>query len=371
MLNYFRKKIYPIGIDLGSKDLKLIQLALNEGKLYLMAAAKAAVPQELVNDPLGLQNWYIANIKRLLTARPFKGKKVVTCLPTRSLLIQHLRLPKMDEDQLGKTLKYEAQEKLPFSTSGALLRHITAGEVYEAGENKLEVVLMAASRNVVQQHLQIVEHANIEIESVNVEACALLNAFSYLSEHNGQDCQSIMLVDLGHTCVKVVVAHGRQMAFCRSVKYLSETDQAVPVAQTACQSVPSPDNTMDGVADTLVKEKITLPVRPVETSASGRANLTDDMIIERLGAELRSCARYHDLVFQNMPIARVIFLGGKAKDKQKCQNLAKSLGLPAQLGDPIARIEEDSRFGPHSDLEPERNNSDWAVAFGLSINTSD
>ena len=71
MLNLLRKKVFPIGIDLGSFSLKIIQLAMVSGKLELIAAAKAEVPKDVRGDLLGLQKWYITNIKELLTAKPF------------------------------------------------------------------------------------------------------------------------------------------------------------------------------------------------------------------------------------------------------------------------------------------------------------
>jgi hypothetical protein len=56
-----------------------------------------------------------------------------------------------------------------------------------------------------------------------------------------------------------------------------------------------------------------------------------------------------------------------AKNKRFCQKVARNLGLPAQLGDPLARIDPKTRTGRHSDLETGEAHSDWAVAFGLSL----
>ena len=83
--------------------------------------------------------------------------------------------------------------------------------------------------------------------------------------------------------------------------------------------------------------------------------------------ELRSCVRYHDLMFETIPLERVIFLGGMSRNKSFCQKLARGLGLPAQLGDPVARIAAESRMGDHSDLDPGQACSDWAIAFGLCL----
>ena len=72
-------------------------------------------------------------------------------------------------------------------------------------------------------------------------------------------------------------------------------------------------------------------------------------------------------MFHNVPLGKVIFLGGMSRNKGFCQKMAKELGLRAQLGDPVARVTSVSRTGDHSDLETGQSCCDWATAFGLSL----
>jgi len=367
MIGFLRKKVYPIGIDLGSHSLKMIQVTGAEGKLDLLAAAKAIVPEQIQDKPLELHNWYIANIKEQLLMMPFKGHKAVICLPTRDMLIQHLRMPQMPEDQLEKTLPWEAQERLPFPTAGALLRHITVGEVYEGDETLLEVILMAASRNVVQQHLRLLEQAKIEISSIQVEACALVNGFSHLHPQTDETQQSMMLIDLGHTCAKVVVAHGPKVAFCRTIN-ISEEDNSEDAFSGEETMSSEPISVTTSSANEITPTTATLSqTANKQTCQNGPSDTVSQVALQNLGSEIRSCVRYHDLLFTTQPVEKVIFVGGQAKNKVLCQQLAQDLGLPAQLGDPLARITKDSRVGKHSELDAEEINSDWAIAFGLSL----
>ena len=89
--------------------------------------------------------------------------------------------------------------------------------------------------------------------------------------------------------------------------------------------------------------------------------------LQCLADEIISCLRYHNLMFESQQVGKVIFLGGMAKNKTICQKLAQSLNLPAQLGDPLARVLPQSRTGNHSDLEEGQSYTDWAVAFGLGL----
>ena len=249
----------------------------------------------------------------------------------------------MDSDQLEKALPWEVREKLSFDTDGAMLRNIIAGEVYELNESKLEIVLMAASRGVVQKHLHLIENIKIEIDSIGVEACALVNGFAHLLSPADQQKPAMMLVDLGHFSTKVVVAHGLDIVFCRSIN--------IP-ANISLQG-------QDSSATLVEKENAGSP--------SMQAVLTPAK--QKLSAEIGGCVRYHDLMFDNQPIEKVIFVGGKAKNRKLCQQLAQDLRLPAQLGDPLARIDAKTKLANHNDLDDRQINSDWAVAFGLSLGT--
>ena len=72
-------------------------------------------------------------------------------------------------------------------------------------------------------------------------------------------------------------------------------------------------------------------------------------------------------MFSAQPIERLIFIGGQAKNTVLCQYLARCLEMPAQLGDPLSRIDKATLTGRHSDLQEGERHGDWAVAFGLSL----
>ncbi len=372
MLKFFQKKICPVGIDLGRDGLKILQLGMSDKKPELIAAARAQVPPDVQGNANSLYQWYGATIKKLLGSKPFKGKKIVSCLPSREMIIQHLRIVKMDEKDLQQALPFEMQDKLPFDANQALLRHIVAGEVYDehTDQAKLEVILMAASGMTMRQHLNLIEHSKMEIDSINVEPCALARSFTHLLSGDGLENSAVMLVDLGHSCTKATIMIGSEITFCRTVnissimirKAISEQltvnyDQAVLMHYN--YELENPDATAAVNAGQNAGA-----VGAVAATVS--ANNIIDQALANLAEELRGCIRYHNLMFENNTVAKVIFVGGQAKNTNLCQRLAQNLGLPAQIGDPLAGIDniENKKI---SDLDPNSVNSDWAVAFGLGL----
>ena len=86
--------------------------------------------------------------------------------------------------------------------------------------------------------------------------------------------------------------------------------------------------------------------------------------------ELSMCVRYHQSLFRDRKIDRIIFLGGEARNIALCQHIAKELHLPAQLGDPLARLES-KRSLRTPGLTLGQPQPGWAVVCGLCMAPTD
>ncbi len=105
--SFFRARANPIGVDFGSDSLKLAQVAPAGKEWKLLAAASADVPLHVRRDPAGRQHFFVETTRELLSSGGFSGREAVLALPIASMFLQHLRLPKMDEDALTKAIPWE------------------------------------------------------------------------------------------------------------------------------------------------------------------------------------------------------------------------------------------------------------------------
>ena len=173
-LGWFNAKVNPIAVDVGTSCIKMLQVEPKEGALRLMAAAQTVIPDELRDKTKERDEFAADAIRRMLGEWGFKGRQVVTCLPAQQVAMQHLRVGRMSDEELAKVLPFEAAGKLPFDAGRAVIRHLIAGEVYQDQEAKLEVILMAASRESVERHLSILSKAKTEVVGIHVEPYALI-----------------------------------------------------------------------------------------------------------------------------------------------------------------------------------------------------
>ena len=99
--------------------------------------------------------------------------------------------------------------------------------------------------------------------------------------------------------------------------------------------------------------------RPIERAIRGP--------LAKLAEELSLCRRYHEATFPDHPIQRLIFVGGEARQRDLCQQVARKLGLSAQVGDPLVRMGRTTEVGIESGIDRRQPQPAWAVAIGLSM----
>src|SRR5690554_2925365 len=98
-----------LGLDLGSKLIKVSQLKKNRNNFILHRYAYIDTPQESVAGGKILSTESVASrLKVLLREKNFKGKKVVTTISGENVIIRNLIFPKMSRKELMEAMKYEA-----------------------------------------------------------------------------------------------------------------------------------------------------------------------------------------------------------------------------------------------------------------------
>ena len=196
MQNLFAPKGNPIGVDFGTDCLRLAQVQLVGGEWRLVAAASADVPSHIAAMPRS--GWAGSSRPRATCwPRAVSGRQAVLALPAASMHIQHLRMPKMDEEAMKKALPWEVRGKLPIDPSQALLRHIVAGEIYQDQEPKNEVIVMAAHRELVNQFLAAASRARLDVVGMNVEPQALVDCFGHIYRRKTDADVTNCFVDIG------------------------------------------------------------------------------------------------------------------------------------------------------------------------------
>jgi type IV pilus assembly protein PilM len=423
MLNFVKKTFAgvmgstgcPIGVDFGSDSLKIAQVAWEGPEPRLIAAASAEVPSHVRHNTAARMAFFAETARDLLSTGGFRGRRAILALPAASMLIQHLRLAKMDEETLKKALPWEARGKLPIDPSQALMRHLIAGEIYHDSEPKNEIILMAAARDLVKQLLDAASKAKLDVIGMGVEPSAIVDCFGHIYLRKEDQTSVNCFVDIGCASSRAVISQGSKIMFARSIKIGGEhltravaaalkisVDDAKMLRLKLCYQQPGlddahrkeelvdrqeteqsgtatrvnrnaafrsdGDSSDDGTVATLSPAEATKKSLPVDPKA--QHTLVFDACREplnQLAGELDLCRRYYESAFPNKPVDRLIFIGGEARHRSLCQHIACELSLAAQVGDPLIRMAHTTKVGIESGIDRRQAQPGWAVAIGLSL----
>ncbi|MGE5610203.1 MAG: pilus assembly protein PilM [Bacillota bacterium] len=426
-------KANPIGVDFGTDSLKVAQVARVDDEWRLIAAASADIPSHVRHNPTARLEYLADTLRDMLVQAGFRGRNVILSLPAASMFIQHLRLPKMDEEAMKKALPWEARGKIPIDPSHALLRHHVAGTVYQEQEERNEVIVMAAGRDVVNQYLEVATKAHLDIQGMNVEPRAIVDCFSHIYRRKSDAEVTSCYVDIGCVGSRAIIARGSHILFARTIpiggdhltnavstalnisfdeaKLLrlqmgakqpsaNELQQKQEIAPQSESQAPANEGfavldaafaaskRAEGAPEERRESTVAVldphPAMPISRRQAKDSNpmtgLDDQTVLaeqacqeplDKLIAELDLCRRYYESTFPNRPVDRLIFIGGEAKHKTLCQYIAKEMGLAAQVGDPLVRMGRVSNVGPESGIDRRQPQPNWAVAIGLSLGPND
>lgn len=421
--SWFAPATAPIGVDFGSDCLRMAQVELIGNEHHLVAAAKADVPTHVRNDPAARFAFFAETVRDLLTQNNFRGRRVVLSLPASLMHIQHLRVPKMDEEALKKGLVWEARGKLPFDPTQAVLRHLIAGEVYHDQEPKYEVILLAARRDLVDQYLAAANKAKLTIASMNVEPKATVDCFSHIYRRQSDVEATTCYVDIGCTATRATIAKGGKIQFARVIPIGGEhfsravaTAFRIPLEQARqmrLQVAESSEETaakggsaspaavqepagevseaasLEGTGFSLLNAGVAAAERRESTSQpaaapepqpvsepQGSAIAPDNRRkmdeachepLSRLIEELSLCRRYFEAAFHEQPVQRLLFIGGEANQRGLCQRIAREMGIAAQVGDPLCRMSKHTLPGVEIGIDRRIPQPGWTIAIGLSM----
>ncbi|MBM4019310.1 MAG: hypothetical protein FJ288_13475 [Planctomycetes bacterium] len=360
-----KRTLLPIGIHLNADAVHMVQLEQTDGGVEMVSKAakrfESVPPADTVvpdihdgrsPDQIGDARYEEARqfVRERILANGFRGTEAVISLPAEHLVIQHVRVPPMQPEELNAGLGPELQGKLPFDPREAVIRHIVAGTVSENNETKQDVIVLAARRAAIEAQVAAASRLGLRVIGVGVEPCAMCYPYMFAASHGTPPPEgppALMIVFLGAHATHVAITRGQEMTFVKGVELgidslLEPIAQArgVPVAEAAAMRA-----RWRGAA--------TAAPEAVETYNSVRSSL--DHIVD----EIESCMRYHASLARGAHIDRLIFVGPEARDRALVRVIGAHAGVACEVGSPIDAMTHKTGRG-----EPE---PELAAAAGLSL----
>jgi Tfp pilus assembly PilM family ATPase len=415
-LGHFAGGTLPIAIDFGVSSLKILQIEGGDAPT-LIAAAQAEVPDSLRDDAGKRFAFQFQALPKALRAAGFKGRRAVCAIPAAHMFCKHMQFAKAEGAELKAQVESAVPQHLECMPDTLIYRHVfVEGAAPPGGASKIEVICLAAARDLVARMMQAVRDAKLECVGMHPECTATLAAFAHVNRRAEDVNLGTLYLDLAHGTTKVSIGHGTNLVFAKTIPMAGrELDHAVArtleleiseararrLASAELVAMPAPTPKTPGAAGlamlatagtraggaaaleaegaTLVQEDRRTGMTPPGFSTDVRLqpesrpigpdfDLTDQL--EILTDEIAGCMRYYESIFPGRRVQRAIFVGGESRHRGLCQQIAKRLRLQTQVADPLARM---ARTGqePCAGVDFSQSQPGWAVPFGLSLCPTD
>src|SRR3990172_3434431 len=189
-----------VGLDIGSGLIKLVVVEHGKAEPTLTKVAVAPVLADAIVEGEIMDPGVVAGaIRGLFQTAGVKQKRVVAAVGGRDVIIKKIQVDRMKESEAFDVVRWEAQQHVPFDIEGVELDFQVLDP--EAEGVQMDVMLVAAKRELVENKTALLVEAGLAAAIVDVDSFALHNAFelNYPEAMEGMGA----LIHIGHEVTNI------------------------------------------------------------------------------------------------------------------------------------------------------------------------
>jgi type IV pilus assembly protein PilM len=201
-MGLFGRSKTTVGLDIGSGLIKVAVVDHGKKQPELVKVAITPLLADAIVEGEVMDPGIVSDaVRGALSAAGVKPKGVVTAVGGRDVIIKKIQIERVKEQQARELMRWEAEQHVPFDMESVELDFQILDP--DGGGDEMQVLLVAAKRELIENKLRILTDAGLNPSLVDVDAFALHNAF----ELNHPDAMSgiVGLVNIGHEVTNINV----------------------------------------------------------------------------------------------------------------------------------------------------------------------
>ena len=336
-----------IGLDIGTRAIKLVELTRQGNSIILTSAGSMPAPPKALSSSLEADAEAVAvAIKKLIRETGAKSRTVTIALPESQVFTRVIEMPPLTSKELSSALQWQAEQYIPLPLDQVNMDFTVLRDAKQTGTNKIEVLLVACPKVLIDKYLTYLDLAELTAEGVETEIIAVSRSLLRATA----SVRTAMIVSLGHQTTDLAIVRGGVLGFTRSMSAGGDAlsralEQGLGLETTQAEEFKH----AYGLEPDKLEGKILTAVKP---------------IMDTIISELKRSVAYYQEHYPNEKVEAILLAGGTAKIPGMVVYLAQNIGLgvEVQLANPWAGITRDQRF---SILDPE--GPKFCVATGLAL----
>ncbi|MFW6028872.1 MAG: type IV pilus assembly protein PilM [Halanaerobiales bacterium] len=359
---FFMSKEYTC-IDIGTNSIKAVQFKAKKDKLKLIDIGIQKLPPKTIVDGLIVDDSMVASeLQSLLKSLKNKPKNIITTVPNDNLLIRNIEMPAMDKKEIRESLKWEADEQLPYPVENAALDYLKI----EEDEESIKYIVAAVKKNVVDNYLDPFKRLNLKPKVINVQPMALVSLLDFQNEIDS----NIAVVDIGASATQITIANNKNImlsrtidtggsSFTNSIMETMDLDYQSAEEKKAEININLEANSAEDPSEEFLDS---MPIG-MEIESGTDIDLTD--ISTRLSSEVTRSLDFFNMKHRDKEVEKIFITGGASRLTGLKQLISDEIGREMILIDPFKNINR--KLNNEGEELVEQFNYEFAVAVGLAV----
>lgn len=319
----FGKKAATLGLDIGSNQIKLVEIQ-RTGKGFTLSNYGIAplLPEAIVEGEVMDRTLVIDTIKNLFETRKVKSNDVVSAVSGRGVIVKRITMDKLKEQEARERIKWEAEQHVPFEISDVTLDFQILNP--DIGNNQMEVLLVAAKNETVNIQLDLLSGAGLNPVAMDYGAFAVQNAYEANYDVSAEEI--VALVHIGADSTNINFVKGGVPYFTRDL----------PIAGNAClQLIQKNLGVSYDQASELIKGEVVSDVS-ADSSASVFNSFAEDF-----ASSIERTLSFLAMSGGGERMSRVVMSGGGSLIPSLQNHLRERFGIPVDIANPLQKIAYD------------------------------
>jgi type IV pilus assembly protein PilM len=352
MLSVLNRNKQAVGLDIGSSALKSAELhPIRKGGFELVSLGIEELSPDCIVDGVIISKIPVSDaINRIFTQQNIKNNRINTSISGHSVIVKKISLPVQSDEDLSESIRWEAEQYIPFDIADVNLNYQVLGE--NTGTGNLDILLVAVKKDKITDYTSVIKMAGKTPVLMDVDAFALQNAYEVNYEPNSKN--TVALLDIGASTMTINIVCGTDFLFTRDVgvgghQYTEFIQKEFNLNHSQAQSL------KHGEA--------------VENIDPAEAQHVIESVTEIICLEIQKTYDFFKSTTTVDHIDRMIVSGGAAHTPGLIETLARRFEIPAEKFDSFRKISFDpKRFSASmiADRAP-----DLAIAIGLALRSAE
>lgn len=322
---------FSIGLELGPERLNMVQMERADSGIGIRAIASvpyACSRDDLCKNPEILK----ALLKQAYAAQPFKGKRVVSCLPAEHIKIINLSYKHVEGQPDSVPIVAELRERLQGEINEMVVDFmVLRQENTESG--KRDALVAMAPRKKIIAYLDLLTNAGLQVDVLDIGPSALARLVRHAGARHTPGfplLPNVLLVNFGSESSFLTIIWGRRLMLDRAVDF-SENRMLSRLKQVL--------NMSEDLSMNLLYEQHPNNNTTNDTGEAETSKMIDDILrpeITTLVQEINKTLVYMASKTRGKSVDKIYLTGQVARYPGILKQLQSQLHVPVDVLDPVS-----------------------------------